>query len=90
MLTRNAARGEPAPRELSHVAEVRPSLKVYAVQSQGASAQHDTWHDGDVRSGAPVQTFTEGIATGSTYELTFETLRAELAGQRVGIVMCGG
>lgn len=126
--------GSQAVGALVVSAEVRPVLKVYAVQSQGASAQHDAWHDGDVRSGAPVQTFADGIATGSTYDLTFGTLRAgladfvlssdtmiaqavrdlwrtthnlaegsgatglaglrllapQLAGQRVGIVMCGG
>jgi len=115
-------------------AERRPGLAIYAVQSAGASAQHDAWHDGAPRANAPAQTFAEGIATGSTYELTFEALRRgltdfvlasepaiaqavrdlwrithnlpegagaaglaglrllapRLAGQRVGIVMCGG
>jgi threonine dehydratase len=112
----------------------RPGLAVYAVQSAGARAQHDAWHDGTPRANAPVSTFAEGIATGSTYELTFDALRRgltdfvlasepaiaqavrdlwrvthnlpegagaaglaglrllapRLAGQRVGIVMCGG
>lgn len=57
---------------------VKPGLEVYAVQSVGASAQHDAWHDGVPRAGAAVRTFAEGIATGSTYALTFESLRAEL------------
>jgi threonine dehydratase len=60
-------------------AAVRPEMQIFAVQSAGASAQHDAWHDGQPRSGAPVHTFAEGIATGSTYALTFDTLRAELA-----------
>ncbi len=57
----------------------RPSLEVFAAQSAGASAQHDGWHDGVARHGAPVATFAEGVATGSTYALTFDALRAGLA-----------
>jgi len=59
---------------------LKPNLEVYAVQSVGASAQHDAWHDGVPRAGAPVRTFAEGIATGSTYDLTFDALRRGLAG----------
>lgn len=58
---------------------LKPTLAVYAVQSDGAPAQHDAWHDGMSRQGVPARTFAEGIATGSTYELTFDTLRAGLA-----------
>jgi threonine dehydratase len=57
---------------------VRPELAVYAVQSDGARAQHDAWHDRVARAGIPAHTFAEGIATGSTYELTFDALRAGL------------
>ncbi|AMW05430.1 threonine ammonia-lyase [Gemmatimonas phototrophica] len=71
--------GSQAVGALVAGAELKPSFKVYAVQSQGASAQHDAWHDGVSRSGAPAQTFAEGIATGSTYDLTFDTLRGGLA-----------
>ena len=56
----------------------KPGLAVYAVQSAGASAQHDAWRDGVPRANAPVHTFAEGIATGSTYELTFDALRRGL------------
>jgi len=58
---------------------LHPSLKVYAVQSAGAPAQHDAWHDGIPRKGEPARTFAEGIATGATYDLTFATLRGGLA-----------
>ncbi len=57
---------------------VRPSLAVYAVQSEGATAQHDAWRDGTARQGAPVKTFAEGIATGATYTMTRDALRAGL------------
>ena len=71
--------GSQAVGALVVAAAVKPSLAVYAVQSQGATAQHDAWRDGNTRRNAPVQTFAEGIATGSTYELTFETLRSGLS-----------
>ncbi len=53
----------------------KPALEVYAVQSHGAPAQHNGWHDGEARHGEPTSTFAEGIATGSTYAMTFDTLR---------------
>lgn len=58
---------------------VQPSMQIFAVQSEGASAQYDGWKDGQVRSGQAARTFAEGIATGATYDLTFPTLRAGLA-----------
>ncbi len=113
---------------------MKPTLAVYAVQSNGARAQHDAWRDGVARHGQPVRTFAEGVATGATYDLTFAALRRgvndfalvsdddiaqavrdllrithnvaegagaaglaglralapQLAGQTVGIVLCGG
>ena len=58
---------------------VAPGLGVFAVQSSAARAQHDAWHDGRTRSGERADTIAEGIATGSTYDLTFDTLRSGLA-----------
>lgn len=72
--------GSQAVGACAVAAAMRPGLRVYAVQSAGASAQHDAWHDGVPRTGAPVRTFAEGIATGATYGMTFEALRAGLAG----------
>lgn len=57
---------------------LKPSLELFAVQSAGAPAQHDGWRDGRMRSGMPARTFAEGIATGSSYAMTFEALRAGL------------
>jgi threonine dehydratase len=57
---------------------VKPSLEIFAVQSEGAPAQHDGWHDGQLRTGIPARTFAEGIATGSCYPLTFDALRVGL------------
>lgn len=59
---------------------LKPALHVIAVQSEGARAQHDAWHDGRRRAGAPTATFAEGIACGATYDATFDTLRNGLSG----------
>jgi len=71
--------GSQAVGAMAVAGTVKPDLQVFAVQSQGATAQHDGWSDGMPRANAPVQTFAEGIATGSTYDLTFDALRAGLA-----------
>ena len=126
--------GSQAVGALTVAAARQPGLRVYAVGASGAPAQYESWRTGERLTGQAVQTFAEGIATGAAYELTFETLRAglagfvtvtdealyaairdlirvtqnlpegagaaglaglrelapELAGRRVGIVMCGG
>lgn len=126
--------GSQSVGALTVAAARRPALRVYAVGAVGAPAQYESWRRGERLTGQPIRTFAEGIATGSAYELTFDALRAglagfvqvtddemyaairdllqvtsnlaegagaaglaglrklapELAGQRVGIVMCGG
>ena len=57
-----------------------PSLPVYAVQAAGASAIHDSWHAGRPLSHDRAATIADGLATRSTYPMTFEALRAGLAG----------
>jgi threonine dehydratase len=59
---------------------VAPSLPVYAVQAAGASAIHDSWHAGKPLSRDRAATIADGLATRSTYPMTFEALRAGLAG----------
>ena len=126
--------GSQSVGALTVAAEKKPGLRVYAVGAAGAPAQYESWKSGKRLTGQPINTFAEGIATGSAYELTFDALRAglagfvtvtddeiyaairdllritqnlpegagaaglaglrrlapELAGQRVGIVICGG
>ncbi len=59
---------------------LKPALRIHAVGSAGAPAQHDAWHAGTPAAGVAVSTFAEGIATGSTYALTFAALQQALAG----------
>ncbi len=59
---------------------LRPGLPVYAVQAEGASAIHDSWHAGRPLSRPRAETFADGLATRNTYPLTFAALRAGLTG----------
>jgi threonine dehydratase len=59
---------------------LRPSLPVYGVQARGASAIHDAWHLGRPVHNPSAVTFADGIATRSTYSLTFPAMRDGLAG----------
>lgn len=72
--------GSQAVGALTVAAALRPSLKVYAVGATAAAAQYESWKSGQMLERQPANTFAEGIATGSAYALTFEALRAGLAG----------
>jgi threonine dehydratase len=72
--------GSQAVGALTVARAIKPSMPVYAVQAERASATHDSWSAGRpvVRSSA--DTFADGLATRSPYEMTFPALRAGLAG----------
>jgi threonine dehydratase len=72
--------GSQAVGALTVAAALRPSLKIYAVGATTAPAQYESWKTGQMLERQPANTFAEGIATGSAYALTFEALRAGLAG----------
>jgi threonine dehydratase len=72
--------GSQAVGGLLVVKTLAPSLPVYAVQAAGASAIHDSWHAGKPLSHDRAATIADGLATRSTYPMTFEALRAGLAG----------
>jgi threonine dehydratase len=59
--------------------ELAPHVKVYAVQAANAPAQHDSIKAG-VRMGRRASpTIADGLATGSSYALTFDALREGLS-----------
>ena len=71
--------GSQAVGALTVFAGLKPDAKVYGVQAIGASAAHASWV-----ARKPVQmdradTIADGLATRSTYELTFPTLLEGLA-----------
>jgi len=71
--------GSQAVGALTVAKQLAPLLEVYGVQAAGASAQHDAWHAGSPRTTTDrADTFAEGVATRSTYELTFPALREGL------------
>lgn len=56
---------------------VAPEIKVRAVQSEGAPAGYLSWKQGELAQ-APMNTFAEGIATMSGYELPQQIIRHSL------------
>ena len=66
--------GSQAVGALTVAKQLAPGLEVYGVQAAGAAAQHDAWHAGSPRTTERADTFAEGVATRSTYELTFPAL----------------
>ena len=52
----------------------QPSLRIIGVQAAGAPANHDGWHAKMPLKTSRADTFAEGVATRSTYALTFPTL----------------
>ncbi|MEK7239721.1 MAG: threonine/serine dehydratase [Gemmatimonadota bacterium] len=71
--------GSQAVGALTVARQLKPSLRVIAVQSEAAPAQYESWTRGTILRGRPVKTFAEGIATGQAYEGTFPTLKEGLA-----------
>lgn len=59
---------------------LRPGVAIYGVQAQGAAAIHDSWHAKERRTVARAETFADGLATRTTYDLTWDALRDGLAG----------
>ncbi len=64
---------------LTVAAAKQPGLRVYAAGAAGAPAQYESWKRGMRLANLPVQTFAEGVATGSAYDMTFDALKAGLA-----------
>jgi len=72
--------GSQAVGAMTVARAMRPELRVYGVQAERAAAIHDSWHKGRPLTGYTANTFADGVATRSVYELTFPALREGLAG----------
>jgi threonine dehydratase len=59
-------------------AALAPDLEVFAVQSDGAPAAHDSWRTGSLETRG-IRTRAEGLATGCGFALTQAVLREHLA-----------
>jgi threonine dehydratase len=72
--------GSQAVGAMTVVRELAPNVEVYGVQAMGAAAQHDSWHARQRVTTERADTFAEGVATRSTYDLTYPALLEGLAG----------
>jgi threonine dehydratase len=71
--------GSQAVGAITVARERQPGLRIVGVQAAGAPAAHDGWHARAPNRTARADTFAEGVATRSTYDLTFPTLLDGLA-----------
>ena len=71
--------GSQAVGAITVARELRPDLRIIGVQAAGAAAAHDSWHARAPRTTERANTFAEGVATRSSYPLTFPTLLAGLS-----------
>jgi threonine dehydratase len=72
--------GSQAVGAITVGAQLKPALKIYGVSAANAPAQYEAWKRGEHVSGMKAATFAEGIATGSSYDMTFDALYTGLAG----------
>jgi threonine dehydratase len=72
--------GSQAVGAMTVARELAPNLHVFGVQAAGAPAIHDSWHAHERRTTTSADTFAEGVATRTAYDLTFPALQAGLAG----------
>ncbi|MGQ0643389.1 MAG: threonine ammonia-lyase [Gemmatimonadaceae bacterium] len=72
--------GSQAVGALTIARALHPRVAVYGVQAERAAAAHDAWHSGTLRVLDSADTFADGLATRSTYDMTFPTLKEGLAG----------
>ena len=71
--------GSQAVGAITVARALRPELRVIGVQAAGAPAAHDGWHAKAPRRTERAATFADGVATRSTYDLTFPSLVTGLA-----------
>lgn len=72
--------GSQAVGALTVLRALRPDVPVYAVQAEGAAAIYESWRAGKPVTTESADTFADGIATRSSYAMTFPPLKHGLAG----------
>jgi threonine dehydratase len=71
--------GSHAVGALTVASALKPDLMVIGVQAAGAPAGHDSWHTGQRVLYESANTFADGLATRTAYEMTFGALCEGLA-----------
>jgi threonine dehydratase len=72
--------GSQAVGALTVLNALEPEARVYGVQAAGAAAIYESWKAGEPLAWPSAETFADGVATRSTYEMTFPALLHGLAG----------
>jgi threonine dehydratase len=72
--------GSQAVGALTVLRARKPEARVFAVQAAGAPAIYESWKAGRSLTLDSADTFADGVATRSAYEMTFPALRDGLAG----------
>src|SRR5205814_9286108 len=72
--------GSQAVGALTVARAMRPGLQIFGAQAEKASAIHDSWHAKKPVSSASANTFADGLATRTAYEMTFGPLLEGLSG----------
>ena len=72
--------GSQAVGALAVISALRPGIPVYGVQAEGAPAGYESWKAKQPVARIPPDTIADGIATGTSYEMTFASLRDGLSG----------
>ncbi len=70
--------GSQAVGALTVIRAVKPSVRIFGVQAERASAIHDSWHAGRPVAKESADTFADGLATRGVYDMTFPALRTGL------------
>ena len=71
--------GSQAVGALTVLGALKPGAKVYGIQAEGAAASHASWKARKPMELDKADTIADGLATRSTYEMTFQTLVDGLA-----------
>jgi threonine dehydratase len=71
--------GSQAVGAMAVMRAIHPHVRVYAVQAAGAAATYQSWREREPRVIASADTFADGLATRSSYELTLPALIDGLA-----------
>lgn len=72
--------GSQAVGALTVARALHPTVPVYGVQAERASAIHDSWHAKRPLTSDSADTFADGLATRQSYALTFDALCEGLKG----------
>ncbi|MFQ5705591.1 MAG: threonine/serine dehydratase [Gemmatimonadales bacterium] len=72
--------GSQAVGAMTVVRELKPDVRVYGVQAEGASAIYESWRTGHAVTSSSATTFADGIATRSPAQMTFDALCEGLTG----------